>query len=56
MSETFHVVPINDLIDHDTSTDTPNCICRPNTEFVEGKERYLIIHHSLDDREKHETR
>ena len=44
-----HVVPINDLIEHEDSDD---CICGPDTEFVSGGA--VISHHSLDGRELNE--
>jgi hypothetical protein len=49
-----HVVPTNDLIQHDT---TDNCPCGVRTEPVvrpDGTIRWLHIHHSLDGREQHE--
>jgi antitoxin (DNA-binding transcriptional repressor) of toxin-antitoxin stability system len=49
---TLHVVPVNDLIDHD-SADT--CICGPRTEPVQrddGSYGWLVVHHSLDGRER----
>ena len=52
----FHVIPINDLVDHDTS-DEQDCICGPDHEPVmrdDGSNGWLIVHHSLDGREAHE--
>lgn len=50
-----HVYPINDVVIHDlVGTD---CICGPETEPVprdDGSMGWLITHHSLDGREKHE--
>lgn len=54
---TFHVVPLNDLIQHDTS-DEADCVCGPETEPVErddGSLGWLVTHHSLDGREQHEA-
>lgn len=51
---TLHVLPVADLIDHDTSDDCP---CGPTTEPVprpDGSMGWLITHHSLDGREAHE--
>lgn len=53
---TLHIVPRHDVIVHDISTDEPDCPCGPSQEpaldldsgYVTG---FLIIHHSLDDRE-----
>jgi hypothetical protein len=49
-----HVIPNNDLIQHDISDD---CTCGPTTEPVkrdDGSVAWLHIHHSLDGREHHE--
>lgn len=51
-----HVYPIGDLIDHDT--DGGDCLCGPTTEPVprdDGSMGWLVVHHSLDGRENHET-
>jgi hypothetical protein len=46
-----HAVPVNDLIEHDTEN-FDECICGPDIEYVEdGK---IVVHHSLDGREKNE--
>jgi hypothetical protein len=53
MSDALHVVPVNDLIEHDTSEDE-DCICGPETIPVErddGSFGWLVSHHSLDGRE-----
>ena len=49
---TVHVTPVSDLIEHEETDDT--CPCGPLTEFVDGGT--VILHHSLDAREKHEPR
>jgi len=41
-----HVLPIDDLIEHEATEDCP---CGPDTEFVSGGA--VITHHSLDGRE-----
>lgn len=49
---TWHVEPVNDLIDHDTTTD--ECICGPLIESVprdDGSMGWIVTHHSLDGRE-----
>ena len=49
-----HVIPINDLIDHELTDD---CVCGPTAEAVkrdDGSVGWLITHHSLDGREQHE--
>lgn len=49
----LHVVPMNDLVEHDTSIDT-SCICMPTDTPVkqeDGTIRWLAVHHSLDGRE-----
>jgi hypothetical protein len=46
-----HVVPIGDLIEHETSD---ACPCGPRTEPVkrdDGSMGWLHVHHSLDGRE-----
>jgi hypothetical protein len=56
VSDTYHVVPVNDLIEHDTSDET-DCICGPETGPIErddGTFGWVISHHSLDGRELHE--
>lgn len=52
----IHVIPVDDLIDHETDPDT-ECVCGPEVEPVErddGSMGWLVKHHSLDGREKHE--
>lgn len=56
MSDTVHVIPVNDLVDHDTSGEQ-ECICGPTHEpvmRVDGSNGWLVTHHSLDGREEHE--
>lgn len=55
MTAERHVVPINDLIEHETHHDT--CACGPAVEPVtrdDGSVGWLYIHHSLDGREAKE--
>lgn len=57
MSDTVHVYPINDLVDHETEGD--DCICAPRDEAVrrdDGSVGWVSVHHSLDGRELMETR
>lgn len=52
---TLHVVPINDLIAHDTTGD---CACGSAPQAIkheDGSVRWAIVHHALDGREQHET-
>ena len=52
-----HVYPVADLIDHDITTDDPDCICGPTTEpreMDDGGIGWVIVHHSLDGREANE--
>lgn len=52
----LHVHPVGDVVEHDTSGD--ECICGPTTEPVfreDGSTGWLIVHHSLDGRERSET-
>lgn len=55
---TVHVMPVNDLIEHDNSGVT-DCPCGPTTEPVsaeDGSMGWLVTHHSLDGRELHEPK
>lgn len=48
-----HVLPLDDLITHDSDT----CACGPTTEPIkrdDGGIGWVITHHSLDGRELHE--
>ena len=46
MSETFHVVPEEDLLTHEEVQDL--CVCGPHVEFFpRGK---VVVHHALDGR------
>ncbi len=52
---TVHVVPVDDLIEHDTEGD--DCPCGVTVEPVAGDDGaigWLISHHSLDGREADE--
>lgn len=55
MTNTLRVTPIADLVDHDTSTTEPDCVCgpevRPNAQD-DGSTGWLLVHHSLDGREQ----
>lgn len=56
-SNTWHVFPANDLIDHDT--DGGDCICGMSQEAVtrgDGTFGWVVTHHSLDGRELNEAR
>jgi len=48
VSAPIHVVPVNDICEHDDWG--TNCVCGPRVE-LDGR---LIIHHSLDGRERRE--
>lgn len=50
MGDVLHVLPVNDLIEHEDEGD--ECVCGPDVTFVEGGK--VITHHSLDGREGHE--
>jgi hypothetical protein len=52
VTNTVHVVPLGDLIDH--NSDSADCVCGPRVEPVEcddGSIGWLVVHHSLDGRE-----
>lgn len=58
MADHLHVAPVGDLIDHDISTTEPDCVCGPRVEPVQrddGSMGWLIVHASLDGREKTEA-
>jgi hypothetical protein len=51
---TVHVVPVNDIIEHE---DSDACPCGPELQPVERRDGtigWVLSHHSLDGREKHE--
>ena len=53
---TVHVIPVDDLIEHDTADGAgARCVCGPTTELVvsdvDGSDGWLIVHASLDGRE-----
>lgn len=47
----YHVYPVDDLIEHDRSTE--DCVCIPRVEAVDTDDgtNWLYVHHSLDGRE-----
>lgn len=49
-----HVLPVGDLIEHEAAGD--GCPCGPTPEMVRGDDGdgWLIVHHSLDGRERDE--
>lgn len=54
----LHVTPINDAIPHDTATSEADCICGPFVQPVkhdDGSMGWLLVHHSLDGRERLEA-
>lgn len=56
--DVLHVAPVGDLVGHDTSTSEPDCVCGPRVDPVkrdDGSMGWLIVHHSLDGREKTEA-
>jgi hypothetical protein len=45
-SDTFHVVPTEDVLEHEEAQDC--CVCGPHVEFFpRGK---VVVHHALDGR------
>lgn len=57
MADVEHVHPLDDLIEHDTATEEPDCVCGPTVrpeKQDDGSIGYLIVHHSLDGRELRE--
>jgi hypothetical protein len=52
VSDTYHVTPVDDLIEH--NTDGGDCPCGPDTEAVkreDGSMGWVVTHHALDGRE-----
>ena len=43
----YHVLPVNDLIEHEDEGD--GCVCGPDVRFEPGGR--IVVHHSLDGRE-----
>jgi hypothetical protein len=57
VTSTLHVTPISDLVDHDTNTIEPDCVCGPEVRTdtqEDGSVGWLLVHHSLDSREQAE--
>lgn len=54
---TVHIVPVDDLIEHDTSTAEPDCVCGPRVHPVEANDHGMnwAVHSSLDGREARGT-
>lgn len=51
IGETIHVVPVDDLVEHECGEE---CVCGPQTEPVEhedGSFGWVLVHHALDGRE-----
>lgn len=51
MIDDVHILPINDLIEHDENSE---CVCGPSSEPVkreDGSVGWVISHNSLDNRE-----
>jgi hypothetical protein len=46
MGETYHVVPVDDLVGHEEAQDS--CACGPHVEFF--PRGTVIVHHALDGR------
>jgi len=54
---TVHVVPIMDRIEHDTD-DEEECVCGPTSQPAprsDGSMGWVVVHHSLDGRERREA-
>jgi hypothetical protein len=52
---TVHVLPVDDLIAHESDSD--DCPCGPNVqpyEAEDGSISWLVVHHALDRREERE--
>lgn len=54
-SDTWHITPVNDYIEHEESGD--DCVCHPTASPVkreDGSVAWIMMHHSLDGRELRE--
>jgi hypothetical protein len=53
---TVHVLPVDDLVEHEDAGD--DCLCGPRVEPVEdektGAVGWVIVHYSMDGRERRE--
>lgn len=53
MGQCRHVLPVNDLIEHEDVGE--DCVCGPDVELVvsdvDGSDGWVVKHHSLDGRE-----
>ena len=55
MNDDVHVVPLDDIVDHQPDED---CVCGPRAEPVpraDGSIAWMHVHHSLDGREATEA-
>lgn len=53
----MHVVPLGDIVAHDTDGELP-CVCGPSSEWIVGQygaHGKVVVHHSLDGRERWES-
>ncbi|MDO8533521.1 MAG: hypothetical protein Q7S17_02105 [Xanthobacteraceae bacterium] len=49
----WHVVPVDDIREHDDHLCRGKCWCRP--EIIEDGINYIVVHNSADGREAYET-
>jgi len=49
----WHVVPCNDIREHDAHLCRGKCWCRP--KIIEDGISYIVVHNSADGRESYET-
>jgi len=55
ITDILHVVPVNDMFDHNDNADV--CVCGPEVVPIEREDGivvFQIIHNSFDGRELHE--
>lgn len=53
MANTLHVVPRDDLVEHDCSTEQADCVCGPTPTLAQHEgapDGWLLVHHALDGR------
>ena len=52
-SDVMHVFPVDDLVEHDTETSEPDCVCGSEVQPVvreDGSVEWLLVHQALDGR------
>lgn len=48
----LHVLPVDDLIEHETTDDCPCGVTPETVKREDGSMGWVVVHHSLDGREQ----